>query len=302
MCRQKTAHIFVGDLPSEKAQYLKRHLLARGCSATKVAKGIRRAVASISPKKARLLEVKCPVTKAFVERYISNGHVVRWNLKDLREVHIPKIIGSGGTEATQQTSTSDDNGSKRFFADMITAVNSAPADCQTIKLGREKRSIPMRDFLAYLVNCLADGSLDLTIDYLAIHRSCWTVLERVQEACSVELNKLFYLHSMDSFHPDIPVMYLLGALAGMFEEPHMMQREELLATTLKALIKAGNVFEETIKSGALDEVSKSMTELNILWIPRNESRSQPGQKPEDVFNEWMADQFEAFLEFARQRR
>ena len=295
--RQGARRIFVGDPPKEADHYDKRYYLANGVSATKMAKNSRNNPAPQCSKGRRSLEKNCPMSKASIERYCRNGHSIQWNLEHLPKILAPKIIESEKPKSTEQGEASTINEGTNFIVDMIHAANRKQGDFDVLQLGREKRSLPISDFFTYLVNVLKDENLDLTLDYLAIHRSCWTLLKKVEEVCSVELHNIYYSSYTGAEESSIAgvVAYLLSAAAGRFggkqgPSDHLLGVEGLLVARGKVLQKAATVFREMIESDSLSALSESLAAAGILRIPRNLFYRGPGQTKE----EGMQNMHEAF--------
>ncbi len=56
---------------------------------------------------------------------------------------------------------------------------------------RNQDSTTTADFLEGLANALHAESLELSIDYLCVHRSCWMVLREVNERCRPKLLEMY---------------------------------------------------------------------------------------------------------------
>ena len=251
--RQGAGRMFVGDLPKEPEHYLKRYLLGSRHSVTLLGSNPRKKEAHLSPKGARNLEIRCPMTQAFVERYCRNGQTIQWNCKDLPKALVLKEIRSGKTTNTQQSCTPGEDDGSKFFMDMIATVNRDPEDFRVIELGREKRSIQMQGFMTYLFGELQDESLDFTLDYLAVRRECWTALKKVEEACSKQLHKIYYASYLESNLPMFQMVgQLLQATAGSFDDGSLSKGKELTVSATELLQNAAMVFQEMIGSGAFN--------------------------------------------------
>jgi len=186
---QSPERIFVGDRPNGLQNYLKRFLLGMGYSATAFASNRRRNVAMPSVRRARSLEELGEVGALFAGRYCNNDPEVAWTSESITPIIESKMDYDSDDEdfeTDSSTQSKADSAQKK-----PTRVKQSATGALLKKPIRDKASIPTLDFLSDLANSLHAEALEVSIDYLGLHRSCWMLLRRVNEACKPKLLEMY---------------------------------------------------------------------------------------------------------------
>lgn len=170
---QSTERLFVGNTPNDLEAYLKRFLLSMGYSPTVFASNRRRNAPIASTRGPRGLSELCSAGTLFKGRYCNNEHSVTWTNESMRPI----------IEAKMEDDSDREDSEKKRSSKVKTAVTGS-------LIRRPKRiskTIPAVDFLRDLAHALHAETLELSVDYLRLHRSCWILLRKVNEACKPQL-------------------------------------------------------------------------------------------------------------------
>ena len=163
---------FVGDAPTDPEGYLKRFCLSMGYSATAFARNRRNGAALASARGPRGLSPLCPVGALFAGRYCRNEDNVTWTPDTMKPIIEARVYDDGDAEKSDTISTE---------------VKIAVSSSLIRKPKRSSESIRTTDFLEDLANVLNAETFELSIDYLRVHRFCWTLLRKVNDACKPQL-------------------------------------------------------------------------------------------------------------------
>ena len=170
---QSTERLFVGDIPKDLEAYFKRFLLSMGCSSTVFASNRRRNAPIASARGPRGLSELCTAGTLFKERYCSNGHSVTWTTESMRPIIEAKM--------------EDDSDSEDAVMKKSPRVKTAISGSLIRRPKRMSKTIPTIDFLRDLAHALHAETLELSVDYLRLHRFCWMLLRNVNEMCKPQL-------------------------------------------------------------------------------------------------------------------
>lgn len=178
---QSSESMFVGNAPKGLEEYLKRYLLSMGYSATAFASNRRRNAPIASARGPRGLEKLCKVGSLFEERYCNNARAVSWTSESLTP--IIESMMDDDSDDDDGVSTKPSSGKKVKTSNTGTLLRK-PKDFRST-------NIPTLDFLELLTNALHAESMELTLDYLRLHRLGWGLLRHVNEVCKPQLLELY---------------------------------------------------------------------------------------------------------------
>ena len=176
---QSPERMFVGGAPKGLEEYLKRFLLGLGYSASNFASNRRRGAPAPSIRGPRSLVRLGKVAELFTGRYCKNDQTVSWTQESMAPIFEAKLDDDSDDEGTKTDAKSASKQSTKVKQSASGALLNKPNGNGT--------TIPTIDFLADLANCLHAEALELSIDYLHLHRLCWELLRRVNEACKPKL-------------------------------------------------------------------------------------------------------------------
>ena len=173
MALQSTERLLVGDTPKGLEAYFKRFLLSMGYSSTIFASNRRRNAPIASARGPRGLSELCAAGTLFKGRYCRNEPSVTWTTESMQRIIEAKM---------EDDSDGEDSGEKRS-----TKVKTAVSGSLIHRPKRLSKTIPTIDFLRDLAHALHAETLELSVDYLRLHRFCWMLLRKVNEACKPQL-------------------------------------------------------------------------------------------------------------------
>lgn len=178
--------LFVGNCPKGLEEYLKRFLLSMGYSATAFASDRRRGAPTASARGPRGLTELCKAGALFAGRYCNNDRDVAWTRESIEPILQSKMDDD-----------SDDNEGPSSHPDVTATENRSEkvkmSATGTLLKKRKRNEDPTTtvDFLENLANALHAESLELSIDYLRVHRFCWMALRNVNERCRPKLLEMY---------------------------------------------------------------------------------------------------------------
>ena len=234
---QGTENFFVGNPPKDLQACFKGYNLSMGCSATTIERD-RSEDASIALEEgSRGLSEFCTASALFKERYCRNEHSVTWTTESLQPIVQAKM---------EDDSDSEGLGKRKPFK-FKTAISGS------LIRGPERndKSVPTTDFLRDLAHALHAETLELSIDYLRMHRSCWIFLRKANEACKPELLDYLGPHYL-SEESQLPIVvgYILAiaSQADWIVNPPFPKRPGLQLPS-RILAQAAEAFKDMIDSG-----------------------------------------------------
>ncbi|CAD6592576.1 MAG: hypothetical protein ASARMPREDX12_006252 [Alectoria sarmentosa] len=240
---QSTETFFVGDPPKDSEAYLKRFLLSMGYSATAFASNRRRGAAIASARGPRALSTLCAAGTLFKGRYCKNDPTVTWTLDSMRPIIEAKIEDD-----------SDDEDSKK----KSTKIKTATSGSLIRKPKSNRKSIPTTDFLEDLANALHAETLEMSIDYLRVHRFCWMLLRQVNEVCKPKLLEMVgagYLEK-EAQLPFVVGYIFMAATQTDRVANLLLPRRPGVQVSSRLLAMAATAIEGMIESGAGEIESK----------------------------------------------
>ena len=173
MALQSTERLFVGNTPKDPEAYLKRFLLTMGYSSTVFAGNRRKHAPKASARGPRGLSELCTAGTLCKGRYCSNERSVNWTTESMQRIIDAKMEDEGDRE---------DSGRKRS-----PMVNTAASGSLMPRPKRMSKAIPTVEFLRDLAHALDTETLELSVDYLRLHRFCWMILGNVNKRCKPQL-------------------------------------------------------------------------------------------------------------------
>ena len=116
---------------------------------------------------------------------------------------------------------------------------------------RSSESVPATDFLEDLANALHAETLELSIDYLRMHRFCWILLRQVNDACKPQLLEMVgagYLEKENQL--PFVVGYIFMAATNTSQIANLLrQRRAGFEVSSRLLMTAAEVIECMIDNG-----------------------------------------------------
>ena len=170
---QSTERLFVGNTPKDLDAYFKRFLLSMGYSSTAFASNRRNTAPTASSKGPRGLAELCTAGALFKGRYCRNEQAVTWTTESMKPI----------IEAKMEDDSDDEDSERK----RPSKVKPAASGSLIRRPKRISKSIPTTDFLRDLAHALHAETLELSVDYLRLHRFCWMLLRNTNEACKPQL-------------------------------------------------------------------------------------------------------------------
>lgn len=248
---------FVGDPPKGLEEYLKRFMLSTGYSAANFASNRRRNGHTVSSRGPRSLTQLCKAGKLFVGRYCENDRAVAWTRES-----IPQIIDAKMDDDSDD-SESDSSHSQTTATDKRRRkVKTSTTGSLVRKPKGYKPGIKTLDFLNDLVNGLHAECLELSVDYLLLHRFCWKLLRQVNEACRPKLLQTYgggYLEQENQLPFVVGYIFMTTTLSSRAANILLPRRGDVEISS-RLLATAAGVIEQMIDSGA-GEIEITMLEI-----------------------------------------
>ncbi|KAL8848129.1 MAG: hypothetical protein Q9221_006849 [Calogaya cf. arnoldii] len=260
--------IFIGDRPTKLEDYLKRFLLSVGYSAAIFAKNRRKNVQAVSAKGPRQLTKLCAVGQLFAGRYCNNDAALAWTTEMMKPIIEAKFYddsddgeeeenrtsppskGNGGGKARKVRPTSKQGQESKTWK--AKEVKQSKSGALLRKASRAGSAISTRDFLQDLANALHAETVEMSLDYLRIHRFCWMLLRRVHEICKPRLLETYgggYLDREDQL-PFVVGYIFMSATATSHIAGVLIPKKKGVEVTNRLLMTAAHPIEEMIDSGA----------------------------------------------------
>ena len=192
-----TENFFFDHIPKHLQECFKGFNLSMGSSATSIKRDRSEDASTALTKGSRGLSEFCTASALFKDRYCRNEHSVTWTTESLQPILQAKM---------EDDSDSEGLGKKKSFKFKTAASGSLVCGPK-----KNDKLMPLTDFLRHLTHALYAETLELNLDYLRMHRSCWIFLRKANEACKPEL--LDYLgprYLEEESHLPIVVGYILA--------------------------------------------------------------------------------------------
>lgn len=231
---------FVGDAPSGLEEYLKRFLLSMGYSAAILAPNRRPNTNVVSPNGPRCLEELCAVAKLFAGRYCNNDAAVSWTKESMKPIIDAKLDDDSDEEEDDKKSS----GAKQSEGKKGAKVKQSSSGALLRKPDRNAQAIETTDFLLDVANALHAESMEMTIDYLRIHRFCWKLLRAVNEACKPRLLKTYgggYLEQENQLPFVVGYIFMAATITSRIAGLLIPRREGVEVSSQLLMTAAGGV-------------------------------------------------------------
>lgn len=238
-----TEPFFVGDPPKDSEGYLKRYLLSMGYSATAFASNRRKGAAKASARGPKVLPTLCPAGALFMGRYCGNDPTVKWTLDSIKPI----------IEAKMEIDCENEHAEKKAIK-----VKTAASGSLVRNPKRNSKSIPTVDFLQDLANALHAETLELSIDYLRVHRFCWMLLRNVNSVCKPTLLEMVgagYLGKESQLPHMIAYIFMAATHTNQIANLLLPKRADFQVSS-RLLKTAASSVEGMIESGAGEIESK----------------------------------------------
>ena len=251
---QSTERLFVGNNPTNIEAYFKRFLLSVGYSSTAFATNRRRNASIVSARVPKALSELCTAGTLLKGRYCSNEYSVNWMSDSMQSIIAAKM---------DEDNDSEDSGRKGS-----STVKIAPSGTLIRRSKGMCKAIPTIMFLKDVADRLHAETVELSVDYLRMHRSCWLLLRKVNEACKPQLLANF---GSDYLEHEYQLPYVVGYIFMIATQTNgvanlLLPRLPGVKVSSRLLVQAAETLEDMIKSG-VGEVE--MRFLAQRGIPEN---------------------------------
>lgn len=238
---------FAGDPPKGLEEYLKRFMLSMGYSASNFASNRRRDTPAVSPRGPRSLAQLCKAGELFVGRYCKNDRAVAWTRESIQQIIDAKMDDDSEGEESDSSHPQATKTEKKPKKVKTSATGSLIK-----KPKAEKHATTTLDFLNDLANALHAEALELSVDYLRIHRFCWMLLRRVNEACRPKLLEMYgggYLEKENQLPFVVGYIFMTATRTSRVANLLLPRRGDVEVSS-RLLSTAARSIEEMIDSGA----------------------------------------------------
>ena len=251
---QSEETFFVGEHPKSPEEYVKRFALNMGYSATNFAKDHRENAPIASKKGPRGLSELCPTAKLCVGRYCENNATVAWTREAVELIFKSKLEDDGNA-----TEKATDDKAPTGAKDKSKEKQSASGGL--IRMPKKLfTSRPAVEFLEVLANALQAEELEMSFDYLLMHRFCWMLLRTIHEACRPQLLMTFgsgYIEQENQL--PFVVGYIFMTCSQISRLANLIKKKpEGTAITSQVLVTAATAVRQMIEGGAGDFVMRML--------------------------------------------
>ena len=236
---------FVGDPPKGLEEYLRRFTLSMGFSATMLAANRRKNDKATSSKGPRRLYELCAVGQLFKGRYGNNDNSVSWTPETIKPIIDAKVDDSDSDqEATKKSTTKTPSKGKKIKQSRSGSLFRRPKFSGAL--------IPTIDFLLDIAMSLHAEAMEMSFDYLRVHRFCWVLLRFVNEACKPGLLDTFssgYLQHEYQLPWVVGYIFIAASAVSKIGGPLIPRRAEVQVSS-KLLTTAAQCVEKMIDCDA----------------------------------------------------
>ena len=249
---------FVGEAPKGLEEYLKRFLLSMGYSAAIFAANRRPNANVVSSKGPRTLTKLCAVAELFAGRYCKNDTAVSWTPEIIKPIIEAKLDDSEPEDADD-----DETGPKGSKPTSAKKKKPSSSGALLRKPKQNSHSLPTNEFLLDIANCLHAECVEMSIDYLRMHLSCWKLLRKVNEVCKPRLLNTYgagYLEKENQL-PFVVGYIFMAATATSKIANVLIPKREGIEISSKLLLTSAEPLNELIGSAAADSVTRGMEDV-----------------------------------------
>ncbi|KAI8933054.1 hypothetical protein NX059_009700 [Plenodomus lindquistii] len=249
---QRYSAFFLGSPPGNPEDYLKRYALAAGVSVTNFAtsdkkngrkiKGVRQ-----SSRGGQNLSQQAHLLQTFKERYCGRSQQF-----DLRAEDITRILQKSEFSYIRNK---NNNG--------VTFSRGKKVKSGFSKLSPTTK-VASPQLLAILRLGIEMEMLELSYDYLALHRFCWRLLRAVRDRCRDRLIEMFGPGCIEK-EARLPflVKYILASATNSDRLPDFMNIKQTAEGTSAVLKDAADVIDAMMQTGEGNTVGIVLKKLNL---------------------------------------
>ena len=249
---------FVGEAPKGLEEYLKRFLLSMGYSAAIFAANRRPNANVVSSKGPRTLTKLCAVAELFAGRYCKNDAAVSWTPEIIKPIIEAKLDDSEPEDADD-----DETGPKGSKPKSAKKKKPSSSGALLRKPKQNSHSLPTNEFLLDIANCLHAECVEMSIDYLRMHLSCWKLLRKVNEVCKPRLLNTYgagYLEKENQLPFVVGYIFMAATVTSKIANV-LIPRREGVEVSSRLLQTSAEPLNELIASAAADSVTRGMEEV-----------------------------------------
>ena len=266
---QSPQTVFIGDPPEGPEKYLNRFILCMGWSATNLAKNSRRnQKLKASPNGPKGLDEQGPASYVFKTRYCDNARDFKWSTDAVQPILNAKMDEDSDEEGPDDTKPANGRGSEKNKKKKTKTAASGVL-IQKNKTETTQNNSPMLDFFQDILNALHAEKLEMTMDYFMLHRFCWLLLRRVNEACKPQLQSMFRVGYLEREN-QLPyvVGYILMAATNTSNVANLFPKRDGIGVTSRLLATAAHQLREMIEAkgpgvGAGEMVVQRLQQLGV---------------------------------------
>ncbi|KAF1943592.1 hypothetical protein EJ02DRAFT_343053, partial [Clathrospora elynae] len=230
---QNEKTFFIGDAPTSAGDCLKRFALVMGASAANLAKSTRKKKGfTLSKRGPKGLKELGAICQTFKGRFCDgNGQ------NDMGAEHVQKILET----ASWDYELNEDGRVAEVYKDTGQAPKKSSIN-----------HLPVAKLLGLLRDLLHAETIEISYDYLRLHRQCWRLLRLVKQYCHGDLLKMFgpgYIEK-ESQLPFVVGYVLMSATSSQQVGDMLRARLPGVAITDKVLADAKVVVMGMIAEGA----------------------------------------------------
>ena len=254
---QSTETFFVGDRPEGTEAYLKHFLFCMGNSAKNLASNRRPQKAQASSRGPKDLKNLSQVAQTFAGRFIDNESSVAWTKENLQPI-IDAKVDDDYTKTFELKAAIDEKATERLAGPTRQQqgkgkAKPSPSGTLLIKPERDPNSgLPVLDFLSDLANGLHAETLELTIDYLLLHRFSWMLLHSINERCKPDLLEIYgggYLEKENQLPFVVGYIFMTATNTSRIEG-RFLKKKEGVQITSKVLKNAADAIDDLVSTKA----------------------------------------------------
>ena len=241
--------LFAGDRPKGLEEYLKGFMLSMGYSAANFASNRRRNEApTASARGPRSLKQLCEAGELFAGRYCNNDRTVAWTRESIQKIFDSKMDNDsddGESDASHPEATAAEKKARKVKTSATGSLIRKPK-------GDNQAKKSTLDFLNDLANVLHAESIELSIDYLRMHRSCWTLLRIVNQGCRPKLLETYgggYLEKESQLPFVVGYIFMTATNTSRLANL-LIPRRENVEISSRLLATAAGLIEVMIDTGA----------------------------------------------------
>ncbi|KAL8669786.1 MAG: hypothetical protein Q9224_007717, partial [Gallowayella concinna] len=226
----------VGNTPNNLEEYFKRFLLRMGYSATAFASNRRTNIGPLaSTREPRSLKELGQVGRVFADRCCNNAPTVAFTTESIQP-----IVDLRWKITVMMRIRAERTDPNKLLSGTLIARSSK----------RTGSSTSMLAFLEDIENALHAEQLEVSIDYLLLHRTCWQLLRQMNVACKSKLLGMYGAGSLKKENqlPIFVVGYIFITATQTKKVANLLLPGRTEEVTSKLLAMAGEAVEKFVKT------------------------------------------------------